>query len=478
MSAPEQNESPDMGAGRGEVWAQIAAIAVFAVAAALLLAGIVVQAFWPDLIAGNDPRLNLILLSVCATALIGGLAMMVRHYVVTGLGMVLIALIPLVWIVFGQGVGGGVAGTGAVTAAAQCQGAPWVNERRNFAVDRLDEAIDFFVFPPGEATAYYRFRVTEAAAVRLEAKAGDPALILTDAEGHTLQANDDVAGGSVSAQIETELAEGTYCLGVRSISGPTQHNVRIGLQSHEPLIKVPFHACQAEDIPTLQLEGQADIQIAADEYKALRVTVRDGIVLEAKSSAVDPKLMVYTFGGDELASDDDGGVRMNALLALAGHDISDGEYCLVIDAVSDNSGGVSVSAAAYDPEAIAAREIAQGLQVPGVGADMVQRLGVIDSPVSETVRVDRKNATVRWYQFELTEGGLVVIDLAERGTGDPVLALYEANGHEIARDDDGGEGQNSRISAPLSPGEYMLSAGSVNSDPLVGQLDIRTYEAQ
>ncbi len=478
MSSSDQNtitETRDEAAG---LWWQVLPFAIFGVAALLLLVASIIQAFWPDVMAGHSLNSGLILLSICATALIGGLAVMTRYHLTTGLGMVLIALIPLVWVVFGQTGAGPAGATSGAIVSAQCDGAPWATGRRNFAANGLDEPAEFNVSVPAGVVGYYRFRVTETTAVRLEVANGDPALSLTDEAGLQLQANDDT-GGTRNAQIEAELAEGTYCIGVRNVGEPTPYKVRIGLQTHAALIETPFHACQASDLRVLQVGDATDFRIREDEYKALRVTIRDGIVLEGESSTADPKLMIYTFDGQEVAYDDDGGAQTNALLTLSPGDIDDGEYCLVVDSVSGR-GAISVHASTFDREVLIAREIARGERTPDIDSDLVGRLGLISGPLTQDVQVagESEGEGVGWYQFEVAQNGLIVIELNEGRMGDPKLTLYTYSGREIAQDDDSGGGHDAQISMPLSAGKYLISVGSLNLAPFDGQLNIQIYDAQ
>jgi hypothetical protein len=62
------------------------------------------------------------------------------------------------------------------------------------------------------------------------------------------------------------------------------------------------------------------------------------------------------------------------------------------------------------------------------------------------------------YTLRLRERRLVTIDL-ESGEFDAYLFLL-LDGTEIQRDDDGGDGLNSRIAMPLEPGTYTVRVGS------------------
>ena len=74
-----------------------------------------------------------------------------------------------------------------------------------------------------------------------------------------------------------------------------------------------------------------------------------------------------------------------------------------------------------------------------------------------------------WFAIDLQAGMSVTLDLegqrTNRGSlGDPLLAVYDVNNREIGRNDDGGEGFNSRLTltAPYT-GRFFVSAQSFGS---------------
>lgn len=71
----------------------------------------------------------------------------------------------------------------------------------------------------------------------------------------------------------------------------------------------------------------------------------------------------------------------------------------------------------------------------------------------------RRNAYARYYTFTLSSTTAVQIDLESRQADTYLLLLRGgANGAVLARDDDGGEGLNSRLVGSLSAGTYTVEA--------------------
>jgi len=63
----------------------------------------------------------------------------------------------------------------------------------------------------------------------------------------------------------------------------------------------------------------------------------------------------------------------------------------------------------------------------------------------------------RWLSFNVPEGGLVLIDAVGIGMSDPMLALFDGVGRELAFNDDANNSLDSQIAARVAPGTYMLA---------------------
>jgi hypothetical protein len=99
--------------------------------------------------------------------------------------------------------------------------------------------------------------------------------------------------------------------------------------------------------------------------------------------------------------------------------------------------------------------------------------GWLDRPGRYTLSIDRYeppiitvNETIdgtaedSWWQFEGQQGDIVAIAMDAVENGDPLLRLFDMNGNQLSRNDDGGEGLNSLIHFPLPvDGTYYIDAG-------------------
>ena len=76
------------------------------------------------------------------------------------------------------------------------------------------------------------------------------------------------------------------------------------------------------------------------------------------------------------------------------------------------------------------------------------------------------NDDIDWYMIELVEGRpyrFYLDGVGDDALADPYLVLYDAEGHEVASDDDGGAGANAYITyASRTGGAYYVAASSFN----------------
>ena len=67
--------------------------------------------------------------------------------------------------------------------------------------------------------------------------------------------------------------------------------------------------------------------------------------------------------------------------------------------------------------------------------------------------------------FELSEATDVRVEAVDNASGDPIVKLVDADGAELASDDDSGGNYNSLIEATLAPGTFCVVTSNVNESP-------------
>lgn len=278
---------------------------------------------------------------------------------------------------------------------------------------------------------------------------GDPHLALFDGDGVELASNDDY-GGELNSRIDyvpgergnifvqasafADSGTGAYTLAASAAALPADDagNGRTTRASVTP---------GTDTSGNLEYAGDRDwYRLRVTEGQSYRVQLRAAVT--EGDGALDPLLKLYDGEGVEIAMDDDGGGGLNSYL----------EYTAAAD------GDVFIEARGFMDDAVGEYLLTVGLgDIPGdastdatISAEGDYRQGTL------TPAGDRD-----WYGIELTEGQSVRIGLdgSEMGLGDPLLTIYDSESVQLAQDDDGGDGLNSRIefTAPTT-GTYFVEA--------------------
>jgi hypothetical protein len=308
--------------------------------------------------------------------------------------------------------------------------------------------VDWYRF---SARPGYSYRITLTGAEG-ESGLSDPLLRVVDSEGADIAYNDDddglnsgldfVPGRSgvfyIVAAGYSDAHAGAYTLNVVGTRLPddpasadirTRGRIRLGQTVNSQL----------------DYAGDRDwyrIRLNAGE------TYRFALNSDGEAPLDDPLLRLYDARGTEVAMDDDGGGNLNSLLEYAA--TSTGTY--YVEAAGFNQG-------ATGSYALSARE---GDIPADVNTDMRlsaegdYREGML-SPAG-----DRD-----WYRLTLSEGQTVRIGLSSlmQDGLDTMAVLYDAQGQEVARDDDGGDGLNSWLEYTAgASGDYFLEARAFTDD--------------
>ncbi|MFD1717886.1 DUF2510 domain-containing protein [Georgenia deserti] len=170
--------------------------------------------------------------------------------------------------------------------------------------------------------------------------------------------------------------------------------------------------------------------------------------------------------GGEVARDDDGGDRYNSLISES---LEPGTFTLVVtefggDALRvrvtiEQTGSSSADPNSADPSEEPSEEPSDGPTGQGSGT-------VVDEFEAD-VPADGEFTQ----EIVIEEGGAYEISVVATNGADPVLDLESEDG-ETWNDDDGGEGFNSLLEAPLTPGTYTLTITEFHGDALTADVTV------
>lgn len=291
----------------------------------------------------------------------------------------------------------------------------------------------------------YRFQARSASG---DGALADPVIRLLDASGTELASDDDSGDGFNSYLEFTAPHAGNYFIETHSFDSNATGAYDVSVAAGD----IPADAT-TDAVLSADGDSREGVIAPAGDHDWYRMdmkagqSVRIGLDSSGDNGIGDPMLVVHGPDGAELASDDDGGDGLNSWLEFTAP--SAGTYYVEAKAFSeDATGGYTVNVTAGEIPAQA--DGAEQLTANGEG-----RTSVI-SP----------NDDSDWFSVDLVEGRpyrFSVNATDENGLADPMLTLYDSDGHEVASDDDGGTGMNSYLYfASPTGGTYYAAVSSAN----------------
>ncbi len=292
-----------------------------------------------------------------------------------------------------------------------------------------------------QAGQSYRFTLSSSGGSPL----GDPLIRIHSAQGEELAVDDDGGDGLNSYLEFTAPTTGAYFVDAGSFNeGTGSYTI----------------AAQAGDIPAdattdASLSGSGDYRegvlaptgdrdwyrVDLTEGQGMRVSLVSG---EADGLG-DPYLVLRGPDGAEILNDDDGGEGLNAWFEYSAA-AAGAHYIEVRGFTEDAAGRYTIT--------ITPGEV-------GASADTAEPLAPNSDGRSSTIST---NEDVDWFVLETIEGRPYRIYLDGAGEGplaDPYLVLYDAQGNQVAADDDGGAGLNAYLNfASPTGGPYFVAVSS------------------
>lgn len=373
----------------------------------------------------------------------------------------------------------------AIPAAAQdlCGLAPggnWMGGSPEASdVATADAALDQVALVMAGQSHVSYFSASAAADIRLEAQqqgTGDPVIELLDAAGGFVGGDDD-GGGNLSSRLEVTVQPGDYCLVTRGFGdGGLNATIRVATQAMEPLTAgftdaaAPGAGC--DSAPMLAMDGSmTESQVGAPAYR-FELTAPQAVAITAENEDADPVIAVLDPDGFEIAYNDDFD-GLNSRIDIT-QPLDPGTYCVTVDSLSDETAPITVSLMGFDAEEAQRLAYARGDQVPPMdGSHPITAAGQIDT--RSRLDVTPTPAEVTWVSLDIAESGLLMIEAIAASEGDPLLELYDDLGRQVARDDDGGEGLDSRLTAMVMPGTYLLSVDDLRDTGTLQRLVLQRF---
>ncbi|HCP81884.1 MAG TPA: ABC transporter substrate-binding protein [Octadecabacter sp.] len=314
------------------------------------------------------------------------------------------------------------------------------------------------------------FTVSEPGDYRIEAQGrggGDTVLDVRNAAGEIV-ASDDDSGGDAASRAETFLTAGTYCASMRSFDGsPITGFVRASRMDQEAL--TAGVAIQDDN----SVSGECDLSVAqpitlgepiannwsVQNVYSLRLDGQTPVSITAENPDADPILTLFDPSGNWLAENDDFD-GLNSRIDMA-EPLPAGEYCIAVNLYGNENVPITVTAKEYDAQEVLMNLYDRGDASPPLdGSHPVKALGALQTRLREDVNVG-SNAT--WYTFDVSEGGLILVEAIAQGNGDPVLVMYDDLGRQVGYNDDAGGSLDSLLTVRVQPGTYLVAVRQLDS---------------
>ena len=263
----------------------------------------------------------------------------------------------------------------------------------------------------------WRLEVEADAAIALGTTGGlDTVGILEDAAGETL-AEDDDGGAGLNFRIDTFLRAGSYLLKV------TGYEEEVGLYtlyaSQTPPSDMPAIAEDGSD-------GEIDAPAESDYWRWDATTL--GVSTIETTGSTDTVGRLHTAAGEQTAFDDDGGEGLNFRIERI---LAPGSYYTRVNAFEDDTGSYTLAAS----------------HMALASADILE----LDEAGRGTSDVSEEEADI--WRFALRQAQVVTVET----TGDvDTFGTLEDGFGRAQTDDDSGEGDNFRITAPLAAGMHYV----------------------
>jgi len=347
----------------------------------------------------------------------------------------------------------------------------------------------------------YRITVNTARRVEIEidrpsGSSLDSYLRVFDANGNEVARNDDGPTPGEANSLESFLAlnlnAGTYFIavsgfgnsGFNPLTGTGDTSGSTGNYSLSVTPDTDDQIYQAIDLGeidrTVTRTGTIDVPTDVDMYRITVNTARRvEIEIDRPSGNLDSYLRVFDANGNEVARNDDGptpgeGSSVESFLAL---NLNAGTYFIAVSGF----GNSSFNALTGDGDTAGSTGNYSLSVTPDVDDQTYQAidLGAISGTVTRTESID-VGSDVDMYRFTVATAGRVQIDIDRpSGSLDSYLRVFDANGNEVARNDDGptpGEADSfeSYLDLNLSAGTYFIGIsgfGNSSYNALTGDGD-------
>jgi hypothetical protein len=302
--------------------------------------------------------------------------------------------------------------------------------------------------------------------IDLVSKDFDAYLRLEDPEENQLAADDDSGGGLNARIVYNCTTAGMYRIIATTFSGGVGDYTLTVQETKSAKVPTRLLLFNKEGVAkaasSLTATDPLDKVRTQSHVKAYMVKLKAGktYVIDLKSKDFDSFLRLENAGGQQLAEDDDSGGGLDARITFTCE--NDGIYRILATSLVSKTGLFTLAVQ---------QKGATGGTTPGKSVvaplDLKDGTGSVEAALTVDDARDKvlKNSPVKTYAVKCKAGTTYVIDLKSTDF-DAFLRLEDADGKQLAQDDDSGGGLDAQIVFTCeTDGTYNIMATALNGRP-------------
>ena len=235
---------------------------------------------------------------------------------------------------------------------------------------------------------------------------------------------DDDSGNDLNARVSVRVPAGTYIIGVSGYGSGSVGPYTV------------YALAEAVVITNITSGRPTNAILQGTSEHVYNITVPAGMLIAYTESSLDTLMRIYNAQGQEIAYDDDSGYDLNASISVR---VPAGTYTIEVRGLWSNDVG---------PYTLYA------LSEPVVYANIT--LGRIHSAILQGI-------TEQFYNITVPAGRLIAYT---ESSLDTLMRIYNAQGEELAFDDDSGNDFNARIEIRVPAGTYTIGVRGWGSNDI------------
>ena len=208
-------------------------------------------------------------------------------------------------------------------------------------------------------------------------------------------------------------------------------------------------------------------------FYRFKINQAQAITISASGTSADPTIALFDAAGNIIEENDDYGDSYNSKIPLS-EPLAPGEYCINVAAINDDDIPIQLSINSFTETDLNSDSV--NICLPETPAKNFAE-SAIDSLLEDGLSHSASVTETPFYRFSIDHSQKISIS-ASNESADPLITVYDADGNDIAENDDYGGSYNSRINfrSPLEAGTYCIGIKALEGDHIPVTTSINTFD--